>query len=68
MGGGKQKVRVGRFILATLELRKRPGKSEVDNASWNCFRGREQNARPLKQSRHALSTSITRPLAQFRSG
>ena len=27
------------FLLATSELRKRPGKSEVDNASWDCFRG-----------------------------
>ena len=58
MGGGKQKVRVGRFILATLELRKRPGKSEVDNASWDCFRGHKQKARPQKQSRDALSTSL----------
>ena len=31
-------------MLATLELRKRPGKSEVDNASWDCFRGRKQKA------------------------
>ena len=37
---------------------KRPGKSEVDNASWDCFRGRKQKVRPLKQSRDALSTSL----------
>ena len=30
------------LLLATSELRKRPGKSEVDNASWDCFRGRKQ--------------------------
>ena len=35
-----------------------PGKSEVDNASWDCFRGRKQKARPQKQSRDALSTSL----------
>ena len=45
-------------LLATSELRKRPGKSEVDNASWDCFRGRKQKARPQKQSRDALSTSL----------
>ena len=45
-------------VLATSELRKRPGKSEVDNASWDCFRGRKQKARPQKQSRDALSTSL----------
>ena len=45
-------------ILATSELRKRPGKSEVDNASWDCFTGRKQEARPLKQSCDALSTSL----------
>ena len=45
-----------KFLLATSELRKRPGKSEVDNASWDCFRGRK--ARPQKQSRDALSTSL----------
>ena len=31
-------------ILATSKLRKRPGKSEVDNASWDCFRGHKQKA------------------------
>ena len=46
------------WVLATSELRKRPGKSEVDNASWDCFRGRKQKARPQKQSRDALSTSL----------
>ena len=45
-------------VLATSELRKRPGKSEVDNASWDCFRRRKQKARPQKQSRDALSTSL----------
>ena len=45
-------------LLATSELRKRSGKSEVDNASWDCFRGRKQKARPQKQSRDALSTSL----------
>ena len=45
-------------ILATSELRKRPGKSEVNNASCDCFRGRKQKARPQKQSRDALSTSL----------
>ena len=45
-------------VLATSELRKRPGKSEVDNGSWDCFRGRKQKARPQKQSRDALSTSL----------
>ena len=44
-------------VLATSELRKRPGKCEVDNASWDCFRGRKQKARP-QQSRYALSTSL----------
>ena len=45
-------------LLATSELRKRPCKSEVDNASWDCFRGRKQKARPQKQSRDALSTTL----------
>ena len=45
-------------LLATSELRKRPGKSEVDNASWDCFRGRKQKACPQKQSRDALSTLL----------
>ena len=45
-------------VLATSELRKRPGKSEVDNVSRDCFRGRKQKARPQKQSRDALSTSL----------
>ena len=44
--------------IATSELRKMPGKSEVDNASWDCFRGRKRKARPQKQSRDALSTSL----------
>ena len=30
------------LLLTTSELRKGPGKSEVDNASWDCFRGRKQ--------------------------
>ena len=45
-------------ILATSELRKRPGKSEVDNASWDCFRGRAFCLRSLKQSHNALSTLL----------
>ena len=45
-------------VLATSELRKRPGNREVDNASWDCFRGRKQKACPLKQSHDALSTSL----------
>ena len=45
-------------LLATSELRKRPGNSEVDNASWDCFRELKQKARPQKQSRDALSTSL----------
>ena len=45
-------------VLATSELRKRPGKSEVDNASWDCFRGRAFCLRPLQQSHDALSTSL----------
>ena len=45
-------------LLATSEFRKRPGKSEVDNASWDCFRGRKRRTRPQKQSRDALSTSL----------
>ena len=36
------------LLLAISELRKRPGNSEVDNASWDCFRGRKQKARPQK--------------------
>ena len=39
------------ILLATSELRKRPVKSDVDNASWDWFRGRKQKARPPKQSR-----------------
>ena len=38
------------ILLATSELRKRPVKSDVDNASWDWFRGRKQKARPPKQS------------------
>ena len=45
-------------LLAISELRKRPGNSEVDNGSWDCFRGCKQKARPLKQSPDALSTSL----------
>ena len=43
-------------LLATSELRKRPGNSDVDNASRDCFWGRA--LRPLKQSHDALSTSL----------
>ena len=46
------------LLLATSELRKRPGKSEVDNASWDCFRGRAFCLRSLKQSHNALSTLL----------
>ena len=45
-------------ILATLELRKRPGNSDVDNASRDCFWGRAFCLRPLKQSHDPLSTSL----------
>ena len=45
-------------ILATSELLKRPGKSDIDNASWDCFGGRKQKVRPQKQSRDALWTSL----------
>ena len=38
-------------VLATLELHKRPGNSDVDKASWDCLR-------PLKQSHDPLSTSL----------
>ena len=34
------------ILLAISELRKRPGKSEVDNGSWDCFRGRKQKPVP----------------------
>ena len=47
-----------RVLFAIPKSRKRPGKSEVDIASWDCFRGRKQKARPQKQSRDALSTSL----------
>ena len=45
-------------VLATSELRKRPGNSDVDNASRDCFWGRAFCLRPLKQSHDALSTSL----------
>ena len=45
-------------LLATSELRKRSGNSDVDNASRDCFRGRAFFLRPLKQSHDALFTSL----------
>ena len=45
-------------LLATSEMRKRPGNSDVDNASRDCFWGRAFCLRPLKQSHDALSTSL----------
>ena len=48
----------GRCLLVTSELRKRPGISDVDNASRDCFWGRAFCLRPLKQSHDPLSTSL----------
>ena len=44
--------------LATFELRKRPGNSDDDNGSRDCFRGQAFCLRPLKQSHDALPTSL----------
>ena len=46
------------ILLATSELRKRRGNSDVDNASRDSFWGRDFCLRPLKQSHDALSTSL----------
>ena len=54
----KHHYKRGCVLIAISELRKRPGNSEVDNGSWDCFRGRKQKTRPQKQSRDALSTSL----------
>ena len=45
-------------LLAISELRKRPGSSDVDNASQDCLGGRAFCLRPLKQSHDLLSTSL----------
>ena len=47
-----------KYQFAIPKSRKRPGNSEVDNASCDCFRGRKQKARPKKLSRDALSTPL----------
>ena len=39
---------VFRHLLAISELRKRRGNSDVDNGSWDCFRGHKQKASPQK--------------------
>ena len=50
---------VAQYLDAKVsELRKRPGNSDVGNASRDCFGGRAFCLRPLKQSHHALSTSL----------
>ena len=46
------------LLISHFEIVQEAGKSKVDNASWDCFRGRKQKARPQKQSRDALSTSL----------
>ena len=51
-------VRESRMHCAIAKLRQRSGVSEVDNAQWDCFRERKQKARPPKQSRDALSSSL----------
>ena len=46
-------------VLAISEESKRPGNSDVDNASRDCFWGRAFCLRPLKQSHDPLSTSLS---------
>ena len=47
-----------KLLFATSELCKKPGNSDVDNASRDCFWGRAFCLRPPKQSHDPLSTSL----------
>ena len=60
----------GRCLLVTSELRKRPGISDVDNASRDCFWGRAfcLFVSPKTVPWSIVNLAITRPLAQFRNG